>query len=256
MSTVDSGNLAAYLWTLREACAELSRMPLFDAQTLEAARDALWLSRVATTQTMPPEHAELDGRLARAAAELEQESLAALRRFGELEAVLRDFSRGELAARVGSESRYWLEQAAAVLAHARAQAHELAPCLEWLEAAPAALAEHEGFRELRLRLARARTPAELGPRPRPASSSCPSSSKACPDAGAALKELGACLLATERACEAFGARAAKLAQQAVDLGRRHGLQVLVRRAARAVLDRLQREQRAARRLALRCKPIL
>jgi cyclic beta-1,2-glucan synthetase len=40
VSTVDSGNFAAYLWTLRAGLGELTHAPLFDAQTLEATRVA------------------------------------------------------------------------------------------------------------------------------------------------------------------------------------------------------------------------
>jgi cyclic beta-1,2-glucan synthetase len=41
VSTVDSGNLAAYLWTVRSACTELARAPLFAAPALDAALDGL-----------------------------------------------------------------------------------------------------------------------------------------------------------------------------------------------------------------------
>jgi cellobiose phosphorylase len=41
VSTVDSGNLAAYLWTVRTACLEASTTPLFDTSPLDAAMDGL-----------------------------------------------------------------------------------------------------------------------------------------------------------------------------------------------------------------------
>jgi len=44
VSMVDSGNLAGYLWTLREACLDLVRQPLVSVQTLESVRDALHLA--------------------------------------------------------------------------------------------------------------------------------------------------------------------------------------------------------------------
>jgi cyclic beta-1,2-glucan synthetase len=44
VSTVDSGNLAAYLWTLREACSELWTSPLLTVATLDGALDAIRLS--------------------------------------------------------------------------------------------------------------------------------------------------------------------------------------------------------------------
>ncbi len=46
VSTVDSGNLAAYLWTIRQACAELVTKPLFSLDLLRAAEDALGLVAV------------------------------------------------------------------------------------------------------------------------------------------------------------------------------------------------------------------
>ncbi|HYP89890.1 MAG TPA: glucoamylase family protein, partial [Polyangiaceae bacterium] len=217
VSTVDSGNLAAYLWALREACAEVSRMPLFDAQVLEAARDALSLARAATSETPPSEMSDLERRLARGAAELTQNSIEALQLFTELEAALTAFSRGELAGRVGSEGRYWLEQAAAVIAQAREQARELAPCLSRLNSATSPLAGEPSFQELRQRLSRARTPSELAAAAKTALDELPELEARLPDAASYLQELGAELLATQRAGEAFSARAAKLAQQAVDL---------------------------------------
>jgi cyclic beta-1,2-glucan synthetase len=44
VSTVDSGNLAAYLWTLHEACEDLAAAPLLTPATLEAARDAVGIA--------------------------------------------------------------------------------------------------------------------------------------------------------------------------------------------------------------------
>jgi cyclic beta-1,2-glucan synthetase len=233
VSTVDSGNLAAYLWTLREACAELSRMPLFDAQTLDAARDALRLaitpqfdaSAEGGRKPLPPELAELDRRLADVCAELERDSVEAFRSFAELELALRETSLGRLAHKASTEARYWLDQAAAVVTHARAQAVDLAPCLEWLQSVPVSLsAEGSAFSPLLARLAKARTPAELGAAAAVCLEELPNLEQT-PEAGsihdeptqAFLKELSVRLLATERACEAMSVRADKVAQQAVDL---------------------------------------
>ena len=44
VSTVDSGNLAAHLWTLRQACRELEEAPLVGLNVLDAALDALALA--------------------------------------------------------------------------------------------------------------------------------------------------------------------------------------------------------------------
>ncbi|HTV22624.1 MAG TPA: hypothetical protein VMG12_28240, partial [Polyangiaceae bacterium] len=53
VSTVDSGNLAAYLWTLREACFDLVRQPLVSVQTFESVRDALHLAQEALREPRP-----------------------------------------------------------------------------------------------------------------------------------------------------------------------------------------------------------
>jgi cyclic beta-1,2-glucan synthetase len=218
VSTVDSGNLAGYLWALREACAELGRMPLFDAQTLEAARDALWLAGAQQSREL----AELDDQLAAAHEGLDQNSVQALATFGRLEAALTQFSQGPFAQHADNERRYWLEQAAAVIRHARVQASELAPCLEWLAAAPAALAEQPSYRELASRIQKARTPAELSG----ASASClelvaaveaAGAPEALEAASAFLQELNARLAATQRASAALCARADKVAATAVEL---------------------------------------
>jgi len=217
VSTVDSGNLAGYLWTLREACAELGRMPLFDAQMLDAARDALWLAAAATSEALPAEASELERRLADAMASLGQNSVDALQRFTELEASLRELSRGEPAAKLGNEARYWLEQAAAVIGHARSQAHELAPCLALLGTVEPPLSTNEPFQELRAKLVRARTPAELVGAAAAALEQIPVLEATVSGGAAYLQELGVRLLATQRACEAFSTRGNKLAQQAVEL---------------------------------------
>ena len=44
ISTVDSGNLAGYLWTLAETCREAHGSPLVSVHALEAARDAVGLA--------------------------------------------------------------------------------------------------------------------------------------------------------------------------------------------------------------------
>ncbi len=218
VSTVDSGNLAGYLWTLREACAELGRMPLFDAQILEAARDALWLADAQA----PRELADLDSRLASAQAGLDESSVEALQTFAKLEVALSQLSQGTFAQSSESERRYWLEQAAAVIRHARAQANELAPCLEWLGTAPTSLSEQPEYRALVARIQKARTPAELAA----ASASClelvasiepAGSASEVETASAFLQELTTRLTSTQRACEALCVRADKVAVAAVEL---------------------------------------
>ena len=231
VSTVDSGNLAAYLWTLREACAELGRMPLFDAQTLEAARDALRLAAAAMTPDsnstdqapLASELVGLDRELATAAELLDGSLLEALQIFTHLEHALERMASGSGAQACGSEARYWLGQATAVIANASSQARELAPWLAWLAAAPSLPEELRGLlKELSARLVQSRTPAELAA----AAAACVeelSGLEQTVPAGteqAALTfvtELAAHLLTTERACSALCTRADRLASQAVEL---------------------------------------
>ncbi|MDF3068314.1 MAG: cyclic beta 1-2 glucan synthetase [Polyangiaceae bacterium] len=218
VSTVDSGNLAGYLWALREACAELGRMPLFDAQVLEAARDALWLAGASSSKEL----SELDGRLATAQIGLDESSVEALQVFARLEAALTQLSQGSAAQHSETERRYWLEQAAAVVRHARVQATELAPCLDWLATVPSPLGAHPGFVELVSRIKAARTPAELSG----AAAIClelvaavepTGSASEVETASAFLQELTSRLAATQRSCEALSVRADKVALASVEL---------------------------------------
>ncbi|MEN9579592.1 MAG: hypothetical protein RJA70_2601, partial [Pseudomonadota bacterium] len=146
VSTVDSGNLAAYLWTLREACRELSSTPLFDAATFQAALDALWLSvesqgpaRTEPSSELPTELIEFEGALTRAFAAGTQ---GAVERLRELQAVVATASAAMLsgyAQRCASDSHYWLHQSLLILTRAASQIGELAPCLEHLSTPPARL---------------------------------------------------------------------------------------------------------------------
>ena len=78
VSTVDSGNLAAYLWTLREACDDLARAPLGSRASLEAARAAVGLALdEARRRAAGPAAAPAAGPAERELAALEQR-LAAL----------------------------------------------------------------------------------------------------------------------------------------------------------------------------------
>ncbi len=235
VSTVDSGNLAAYLWTLREACAELGRAPLLDAATLEAARDALLLAERALRSerdadmgaSVPAELRELARRLGDAHTELEQGSVAALATFARLEGQLRQLTHADWAVAADGDVRYWLDQAAAVVAHALSQAKELAPCWEWVRSAPSLTSsgvEAEPYNELLARISRARSPAELAAAAAVCLEQLPTLQGAS-DAGSTtalarstfLKELGVRLRTTEQACDALLVRAAKIGQQAVDL---------------------------------------
>ena len=232
VSTVDSGNLAAYLWTLRAACVELPHAPLFDAPMLEATRDALALA--ANVLIHDPGGgkavglaalAALDERLANAAPELARGSGEAFVALGRWHSELSELVRADWAQRASTEVHYWLERAVAVLAHAATQTSDLAPCLVWLGATETPWrggAADTLYRELSARVAAAMTPLELAAAASTFLDELPNleqiaiaETSAPPEAF--FKELGGCLLVTKRACEALARRAADLAQQAVEL---------------------------------------
>jgi cellobiose phosphorylase len=57
VSTVDSGNLAAHLWTVAQACRDLGDRPLVEVSTLDASLDAVALLREALLATAATEGA-------------------------------------------------------------------------------------------------------------------------------------------------------------------------------------------------------
>ena len=232
VSTVDSGNLAAYLWTLRAACEELPHAPLFDATTLEATRDALALAADALGLESGGGKPvglgilqALDERLANATAELERGSGEALVALGRWHSELSDLLHADWAERASVETRYWLERALAVIAHAATQTTDLAPSLVRLAAAETpwrGAAADALYRELSGRVAAARTPLELAAAASTFLEELPSLEQiAAGESDAPMevffKDLGSNLLVTKRACEALAKRAAALAQQAVEL---------------------------------------
>jgi cyclic beta-1,2-glucan synthetase len=232
VSTVDSGNFAAYLWTLRTACGELVQAPLFDAQTLEATRDALALASDALGREPAPVRGvglaaikAVDQLLARGASELERGSVEASAALVRWHAAVSELARAEWARAAGLEGRYWLERAVAVLAHAATQANELAPCLAWLASAvpPWQAADANTlYRELMARVAAATTPLELAAAASTFHDELPGLEQiAAADSSMPLRrffdELSTHLLVTQRACEALSKRAAEVARQAVEL---------------------------------------
>ncbi|MFI5300667.1 MAG: glucoamylase family protein, partial [Polyangiales bacterium] len=133
VSTVDSGNLAAYLWTLREACAEACQRPLLGEELFLAAEDALTLASRAS---------DVEGR---SALETLSESVsAAAARFRREPATCRETLASLVvaadAAREGRpDTRYWTARAADGFAAALAEQARLAPHLGSLEGAPRSL---------------------------------------------------------------------------------------------------------------------
>jgi cyclic beta-1,2-glucan synthetase len=131
VSTVDSGNLAAYLWTLRETCAELQRSPAPAGRALLAVRDAVDLA------------------LAQAREKTKAPKAIDAKQLEELERISRDVDAAQrLTATSPRASLEWLEKTAELLAGVRASkglsaaGNEVAHWLEraescarsWLEA--------------------------------------------------------------------------------------------------------------------------
>ncbi|MEO8185361.1 MAG: glucoamylase family protein, partial [Deltaproteobacteria bacterium] len=131
VSTVDSGNLAAYLWTLREACEDLAAAPLLSTAALEAASDAIGVALADSSGTPEPTLRELRAleqhlqRLCGAQRTIEPpapplvESLAAA-----LHAV-QGCRAAPWSRSLGPSPSYWLEQAELGLSHAERELAEL-----------------------------------------------------------------------------------------------------------------------------------
>ncbi|MEY2931467.1 MAG: hypothetical protein RL033_2216 [Pseudomonadota bacterium] len=130
VSTVDSGNLAAYLWTLREACDDLGRAPLSSPALLLAARDAASLALAAAADADASVRSELRAleqslqgvcdRLAATQGEPASAVLEALQLVQESRTA--PWSRG-----LATQISYWLEQADLGLNEAQREHTELIP---------------------------------------------------------------------------------------------------------------------------------
>jgi cyclic beta-1,2-glucan synthetase len=154
ISTVDSGNLAGYLWTIRGACVELAERPVLDGASLQAARDALRLASIGAESAVAG-LAALDALLVGAP------DVARFQAGAEAARALRDSAWGRAS---GEEASYWLDRCAAGLTDALDEVRSLAPFLARLEEAPEGLtrAPHRArWLDLRTRLAAADSPAAI-----------------------------------------------------------------------------------------------
>ncbi|HEX3595352.1 MAG TPA: glucoamylase family protein [Polyangiaceae bacterium] len=140
VSTVDSGNLAAYLWTVGEAAEDFARAPIVSPEALKAAHDAFMLSQTPESERpRSDEEGKLAALLAQAGSALRPETPSAT----ELDGVF-GAARAAQAARGGAgdaERVYWLERCCEGVSRTAAEARKLMPFLERLEAPPAVLAE-------------------------------------------------------------------------------------------------------------------
>ncbi|MES1185159.1 MAG: glucoamylase family protein [Myxococcales bacterium] len=237
VSTVDSGNLAAYLWTLSQACGELGRAPLVGRGTFDAADYALELAALAhaqegdkseATPRLPPELGQLRAELGRAAASCEASSLDTRQALVRLSADAQVLAQSSFAGSAGSDARYWVGQASLVLAEALAQLDALAPCLGWLANTPALFESGEArerYDQLLERVAGSSSPEALAAVAASSDLSelvrlarggeVESSDAGQARSGELLKQLEDQLLKTKAACEVFLGRARQVGEDAL-----------------------------------------
>jgi cyclic beta-1,2-glucan synthetase len=124
VSTVDSGNLAAYLWTIRQMCDELVDRPIVGPEALDGVADAWALAGVETPR---------DG--------LPLEFRATVARLNAGSAPAPGTAKDGWYERAESARRSWLDEVDA-----------LAPHLAWMGATPTTASALSGFAELRTAL--------------------------------------------------------------------------------------------------------
>jgi hypothetical protein len=277
VSTVDSGNLAAYLWTVRMACTEAADSPLVGASVIDAAIDNLELLAIeiaASSGRTPAKLAErsaLGAMLATARDSLGKDwgstftTLAALTAAAEAigATIPEPRARGP---RYGVGS--WGELTRRGLTSWLDEIRALAPFAESLASVPEALSTGDlepTWTELvqglsaawsATALAEATSVAltRLGPIERSLRGALGPSDPAR-DAGLHfLTELRSRLVLSQGACSALQIELMKLGARASRHRRRHELQVPLRRGARPLLDWLQRRRGASRPRSRRPRP--
>jgi cyclic beta-1,2-glucan synthetase len=134
VSTVDSGNLAAYLWTLREAMNELMEAPIVSKEVFASAQDAIRLALLAAN-TSDSKHRpearralrELDTRLGELAEGFIAASDAATDTLAEAAQLVATSKSAPWVRTLGEDAVYWLDQADLALADTLLERQTLAP---------------------------------------------------------------------------------------------------------------------------------
>jgi cyclic beta-1,2-glucan synthetase len=147
VSTVDSGNLAAYLWALREACVDVANGPIVSASTVSAFLDAARLA---------PANATTKRVIVRAEKTIVGDDLASVAR---ALAELHDAAAAVSADR--DDPARWFERAVIGLADARGELATLAPFTEVLAHTPESISSDARGRALLAIFARARSPRDV-----------------------------------------------------------------------------------------------
>jgi cyclic beta-1,2-glucan synthetase len=132
VSTVDSGNLAACLWTLRQGCADVEREPLFHRSLWRALRDHLTILRDLARKGAPGAGAPILEEMHRSFASLGDESSAWIVSLPEFEDKLRELEN-ELANHGRGPQReemlWWASELRSRLEAIRAMAEKFTPWL-------------------------------------------------------------------------------------------------------------------------------
>ena len=140
VSTVDSGNLAGYLWTLAETCSDFELAPLVGASSLAGALDAARVASEQATRESPTTPAPGFDETKRIEGLIEAAEREVGFRPAEFESILSELHR-QVAALVGGsnasarsgELQYWLEAARDTLANAIRDGDRFLPHLLGLE---------------------------------------------------------------------------------------------------------------------------
>lgn len=137
VSTVDSGNLGALLWTLSAACAQLLNVPLLGPATIDALDDVLRLAASGLAQGGKHKGAALKQDLANLIARLETdypERTAAPGLVLELlrgsHEHLKEICRSRDFETANDETRYWLNQALELLSEVESEVSSLVPIVD------------------------------------------------------------------------------------------------------------------------------
>ena len=170
VSTVDSGNLVAALWTLRQACDEFCDAPLVGPEALEAAADVIAIAQELLEKEEP--HAReavrdlslLERRLREAAPELSDGPKRALELLAELAGAVHAAAKMPNLRHAPTQVRVELARAEAVIRGWLGSTRALAPFVEALQSAPKIVTEGPlapAFGRLSVTLLAARSLSEL-----------------------------------------------------------------------------------------------
>ena len=171
VSTVDSGNLAAYLWTLREACAELAGTPLTRPATFDGADDALALANETAAH---PQIEQLRAWMSSVRGDLAGRTDRSFHTLHRACAAAEGLGHSMRALGQGAECLHWVDRAARVLADALATVRCLAPFAEHCATIPETLrvALGESWDDLMMLVSAAASPASIMERADEITASC------------------------------------------------------------------------------------